>query len=286
MRSGLPSGVAARVGSEDVSVDAVVAVAAADATTPAEARLRLIDDALFAAEAARRFAGTGVVDTARRSALARAALESVRSEAEAGGPPTANELREALDRRWVEVERPAAAKTSHAVVRFEHGQDRAAARALAQRVAVATADARTAAEFNALATSAAGPDPEFKVRVEQLDAVTADGRTFSVDRRGQPSGPSAPLDADFAAAANAIEQEGTIGPVAKSAFGYHVIYLEKRFAEERMGSDERRELLSADVMSARAKAILDGILQEQSQRHPVVLDRAVDTLTAEVKVER
>lgn len=263
-----------------------MAVAAADATTPAEARLRLIDDALFAAEAARRFAGTGVVDTARRSALARAALESVRSEAEAGGPPTANELREALDRRWVEVERPAAAKTSHAVVRFEHGQDRAAARALAQRVAVATADARTAAEFNALATSAAGPDPEFKVRVEQLDAVTADGRTFSVDRRGQPSGPSAPLDADFAAAANAIEQEGTIGPVAKSAFGYHVIYLEKRFAEERMGSDERRELLSADVMSARAKAILDGILQEQSQRHPVVLDRAVDTLTAEVKVER
>ncbi|MCE7889612.1 MAG: peptidylprolyl isomerase, partial [Sorangiineae bacterium PRO1] len=43
----LPDGVAARVGDDDISAELVARVAAAQSVSPAEARERLVSDALF-----------------------------------------------------------------------------------------------------------------------------------------------------------------------------------------------------------------------------------------------
>lgn len=281
----LPDGVAALVGPAEVSVVAVQAVATAEATPPREARRRLIDDALFATEAEQRFAGTGVVDTARRSALARALLEQIQIEAAAAGPPTETELRDLTESRWVEFDRPPAVRTRHALVLFKEGQDRAEARKLAEQIARTVRKAESADDFLELAESVDGG--EFEIVVQPLPPfVTADGRTFGLDRLGQPFPFARSFDPAFSAAANAIEQEGTIGPVAQSEMGLHVIYLEKRFSEERVPQGERRERLGPEIVQIRAAAILQKILTVQAQRHPVVPNRAADALTAQVNVQR
>ncbi len=281
----LPTGVAALVGRAEVSVAAVQAVATAEATRPREARRRLIDDALFAAEAEQRFAGTGVVDTARRSALARALLERIQIEAAAAGPPTETELSDLIEDRWVEFDRPPAVRTRHALVLFKDGQDRAEAGKVAERIARAVRKAETADDFLELAESVDGG--EFEIIVQPLPPfVTSDGRTFTLDRLGQPFPLSGRFDPAFSTAANAIEQEGTSGPVAQSEMGLHVIYLEKRFPEERVPQDQRRERLGPEIMQIRADAILQKILTEQAQRHSVIPNRAADALTAQVDVKR
>ena len=195
-------------------MEAVRAVATGEATTPVEARRRLVADALFAAEGAQRFAGTGLVDSARRAALARVLLERVRNDVAAGEPPTEDEWRDALAGRWVEFDRPAAVLTRHAIVRFKEGRDREAARPVAERIASAVSGAESAEEFMERANAVDGG--EFEILVQSLPSVTADGRTFYLDHSGKPVRAAGYFDPNFAAAANAIEEEGTMSPVTES----------------------------------------------------------------------
>ena len=65
----------------------------------------------------------------------------------------------------------------------------------------------------------------------------------------------------------------------KSAFGYHVILLDERIEERRTSLDERRTLLHGDLVSRRAKKILDDTVARARQRTPVEVTRAADSLT-------
>src|SRR5262245_15348969 len=111
----LPPGVAARVGGEDISVALVQRISAAQGVSPSEARRRAISDALFAAHAKQAFAGSGSVESAERSALARALLESLRREAESRGPASDAEIDAITNERWLELARPPLVRTTHAV---------------------------------------------------------------------------------------------------------------------------------------------------------------------------
>jgi len=284
------------VGSADLSVDAVQAVvesgpvgeparagaAQVGAKAARDARARLIVDALFAAEAAERFAGTGLVSTARRATLARALLESVAAEVAAAGPPTNQELTEASQGRWVEFDRPAAAQTRHALAVYKEGQDKGVAREVAERLAAAVRGATSPGEFVELAKAVEGGDVE--IVVEPLPPVTADGRTFVLDRSGQPARALGNFDLEFSHAANEIENAGGISPIVESRFGFHVIYLERHFPEYRVPLDDMREELAAEVMNTRGKAIVDRVYAEQAERHPVTKARTAPALTAEVDV--
>src|SRR5262245_8483767 len=97
----LPPGVAARVGNEDLSVDLIRRVSAAQGVSIEEARRRAISDALFAAHAKQTFASSGAIETAERSALARAVLERMRREVESRGPPTDAEVETVSNERWL-----------------------------------------------------------------------------------------------------------------------------------------------------------------------------------------
>jgi hypothetical protein len=281
---GLAPGVAARVGTTDVSLEAVRAVVGAENAAPREARSRLINDALYAAEAHQRFAGTGIVDTARRAAHARALLDLVRAEALAAGPPTPEEMVAASEGRWVEFDRPSAVQVRHAVAIFKKDRDKDVARAVAERIATAVRGAQSADEFMALAKTVDGG--KIKIAVETLPPVTHDGRTFEPPRPGRPARVTGNFAHEFAAAAHAIKNEGGLSPVALSPFGFHVIYLEKRLAAQHMPEDEKATLLREEIVLGRAEAIVEKIVAEQAELHPVVQERSADALTATIEVAR
>lgn len=276
----LPPGVAARVGDETISSKLIGRVARAQGVTPKDARSRLVQDALFAALARQELA-PGVVSAAERSGQARAVLELLAREARAAGEPTDAEVARIVAARWLELDRPASARTSHAVVRLGTGVDPNAARALAARIAKATRGAGDAEQFREAASAV--PAGDLKVRVEQLPPVTADGRIVPPPD-APPERVPGRLDPRFAAAANAIETVGEQSPVIESEFGFHVIFLEERLPEKRVAPERQRELVRDEVFAARARALKEEVLEAARGRTPIQTERAASALTAEVRV--
>src|SRR5262249_1125580 len=118
-----PPGVVARVGGKDVTADAVARIARAQGVDAAPALEIAVRETLFARGAeARGLAGTSDVKLAREGDLARRTLRRVLAEARAT-PPTEAELRDAAERKWLDVDRPEGFRTVHAVVRFAPGDD-------------------------------------------------------------------------------------------------------------------------------------------------------------------
>ena len=71
----LPVGVVAQVGSDEVGLETVRRIAAAQAVSPNEARDRALTDALFAAGARAAYEGRALVPVLERAAWSRALLE-------------------------------------------------------------------------------------------------------------------------------------------------------------------------------------------------------------------
>jgi peptidyl-prolyl cis-trans isomerase C len=279
-RKTLPSGVAASVGNELVLSDTVARIAAARGVELVRARELAIRDALFAAAArATRERADGVV-VAERANLARRVLERFDQDADAAGPPTDAELAALTAERWVDFDRPPSVRTSHAVVRVKKPDDDAPARALAQRLAAALRGAATSAEF--VERARAFPASPLEVVAEPLSPVTADGRMWEPTAR--PGTQLPPVDVDYARAANALERPGEQSPLVKSAFGYHVIFLDERLPERRVTLDERRAALHGDVVVRRAKKQLDEALALLRRGTPIEIERSADSLTELVVV--
>ena len=133
-RARLPSGIAARVGSDEVALATVARIARAQGVPLALARDRAVSDALFAQAARSVFASGSVVPVSERSAAARALLETLKAEAHARGPGSDAEVAVLTDRHWQELDRPPSVRTTHAVVRVENPASDAKARALAERI--------------------------------------------------------------------------------------------------------------------------------------------------------
>jgi peptidyl-prolyl cis-trans isomerase C len=299
----LASSVAARVGSLEILAETVARIAAVQSIEPARARDLAIRDALFASEAI----ASGTSDdlpmrAAIRGAHARTLLRDIYATAVRAGPVTDAELREATERRWYELDRPAGSRTVHAVVRLNEKDDaarraRASAIAAAIRAAVAplSSSAEAAAEppsSSAAPSSPAAPPPEdplialFKARVasvprdgfeivaEELPPVAADGRVI------EPGGFT--FATEFAVAAAALTRRGELSPPVPSPFGLHVILLLERTPPRAVPAAERRRLVHRDVIAQRARAAEASLLEQL--RKQTAVDPTVDAALALVPV--
>jgi hypothetical protein len=277
--SGLPAGLLARAGGEVISVATVSRIAAGQGIAPRAALDLALSDALFA-QGARAALPASSTRSIERAAAARSVLEQLGADAAQAGAPTDAELAEITRERWVELDRPAAARTTHALVLNDKPERDAQARALAEKLAAALQGATSGEELIRLAQ--AFPAEGFKIHSEALPFVTADGRTFQRRDAGFTARPGA-FDLDFARAANALTRPGELSPLVKSGFGYHVIRLEELAPAAAVAKSELPALLGAEVLRRRADRARRELLEKLRHATPVQLERAVDELTAQVQ---
>ena len=277
--SSLPAGVVARVEGESISGSAVAQIAERQGLQARAALSPALSDALFAA-AARASLPVSIIAAVERAAAARALLERVGVESVAAGPPTDTEVAELVRERWVELERPDAARTTHAVVMNTDPNRDGAAQALAQKLALAAKAASSAEEFLSLVESV--PGEGFEVRAENLPAITTDGRGFERTEKGFVSA-FASFDRDFALAANRLHEPGDLSPVVKTRFGYHVIRLAERIPGSVLPTAELATLLRPEVDTRRAARVRRELLEKLRAESAVQIYRAVDELTARLQ---
>jgi len=276
----LPIGVVAQVGSDEVGLETVRRISAAQAVSPDEARDRALTDALFAAGARAAYEGRALVPVLERAAWSRALLEGLKNEALARGPASDAEVAELTAVRWRELDRPESVRTTHAVALVEKAADEAEARTVAERIHEAVSGVTDPEEFMRLAKAV--PHEGVQVRAERLPAVTADGRVYDPDRPAADSSES--FDLDFAKAAYALKP-GQVSEPVKSRFGYHVVLCEARFPEQRVPLEQRRQLLHDDVVKGRAERAKQDLLKRLSALQPIEVGRAADDLTSRVQVD-
>ena len=272
------AGIVARAGGVAISGTEVARVMRAQDVRSREALELALRDALFAREARERLDPL-VLDQIGRSTLARAVVESLWGKVRST-PPTEAEVGRWTQRKWTELDRPPAARTIHAVAlvgKTAAPEQDSRARAVAGRIAAAVRSATTAAEFKDLAQAVAHEG--VKVRVEKLDAVTADGRVVS------PSWPPQRYDPDFARAANELHSPGDISPVLKTRFGYHVIFLIERLAEKRVPYPKRLEAVREDVYRERGDKALKQLIEERNRAAGVEIRSSAEELMRQVEVD-
>lgn len=282
-RTSLPAGVAARVGKDDIDIATVVDIATASGITLPVARGQVIFDALLASHARDRF-GRLAVHRAETSASARALLESFVAEARRMGPSTDDEINQATSARWWELDRPPMRRTTHAVVILEKPEQEKAARALADRIVVAVASADSAKSFRALATPITAPD--LKVKIEDLDPVAEDGRSFNPAAPPSPGSEPSRYSAAYAAGAFAIRGLNQPSPVVRSEFGFHVIFVSELLPEHRVPMAERRRLLEPEVFVHRASRLEAEALKHARAVDPVDVERSALELSEKVNVQQ
>jgi peptidyl-prolyl cis-trans isomerase C len=270
--------VVAQAGGEAVGSTTVARIAAAQGLAPRAALEPALSDALFAA-ASRARIPVATTMTVERAALARSLLEEIGRGAEQAGPASASELEEITRERWAELARPVSVRTTHAVVLTDKPGSDEAARALAEKIAVAVRGASSGDELMRLARAV--PADGLKVVAEALPLVTGDGRVLAAVDGGFRAGGSK-FDADFAKAANAIAEPGQLSPVVKSAFGYHVIRLEERVPAASFSEEALRERLQAEVVTRRARRAKRELVERLRRDSPVQLERAFDDLTGRI----
>lgn len=277
--SSLPTGSAARAGADLVSVSTVARIAERQGLAPRVAVDLALSDALFAAEA-RASLPSGSSRSIERAAAARGLLEQIARDSAQAGPPTPAELAELVRERWLEVDRPSAVRTTHAVVINDKPERDVQARALAEKLAEAVRGARSGQELIRLAQAV--PTAGLQIRAEDLPFVTADGRDFAPKDIGYRAGRGG-FNLDFARAANALEHPGDQSPLVKSSFGYHVIRLEERLPALVVPAAELEARLGPDALVRRASRARRELLDKLRQTSPVQVERAVNELTAQVK---
>lgn len=276
----LPAGVAARVADDDIAADLVRAVAQRQGVSLDAARERLVADALFAAHARGALRGSGFVESAERSALARAVLEEIRREAEQAGPPSDAEVEEVTQLRWMDFARPVLVRTTHVVVLDDAPQKSEATRRVAERLREALVGVADGAAFEA---KLKGIDAEgLKTKVEHLPPVAPDGRL--ADPKQPPGAEVMSLEAEFAKAAHAVAEVPGLSPVVETRYGLHVILAEERIPEKTVPLEERRVVLAKEIVDRRARKRHQQILEDVNRTAPVMLDRSTNDLLARVQV--
>jgi peptidyl-prolyl cis-trans isomerase C len=277
--SELPTGAAARVGTGLISTATVSRIASAQGLSPTRALNHALSDELFA-QAARSSSRPGLVAQIERAALAHGVLEQLRIEATRGGPATEAEVAEVAQERWLDVDRPDAARTIHALVVNDKPEKAGAAQSAAEKLLEAVKPATSAEEFAQLAKAV--PLDGFELKVESLPLVTSDGRAF--DRRDGGFVARGTFDADFARAAGALTTPGQLSPVTRSRFGFHVIRLEERLAGHVVPRSELAQQLGTEVLTRRAARARRELLERLRKARIIEVDRGVDELTARPKV--
>lgn len=258
----VPPGAVGICAGKGLSPDAVRRVAIAQQLPPRAAAEALAHDARFAAEAELRgVAALPPVRLAHDALLARALLARLREENAA--PPTPAEVRALRQERWRDFDRPEGVRVIHAVAL---GQGQQAARLVADALRQASAEARSAEDFEARTKNV--PHEGVEVRVERLPLMAQDGRNLE----GEES-----FDAAFAGAAFSLKKAGDLSPVVPTPFGFHVIFLLERSSafqpsDEQIAAVAREEILARRTAAAKL-SLLEALRKE---REPLIARNFVE----------
>ena len=271
----LSEGIVARVGDQSITEESLRGVMSAQGLTAPEALDRLIQDALFAVEGERRYAGQAPARRAATATLARGVLERIWADVRST-QPTDDEVARKTEREWYDLDRPVSVRTIHAVVKSATLPPDPAAREVAERVLEAVRPTQTEEDFRKAAESV--PAGDFTIKVETLPPVTADGRLVG------PSWPPQRLVREYAVAANAIEDVGGLSGVVHTSYGYHVIRLLERTPGEHVGLEERRKRLRESIFEDRARKQVAQVLKRLRGELAIERKRAADTLMKRVRV--
>jgi hypothetical protein len=206
-----------------------------------------------------------------RSVLARVLLESLLEGAKHAGEPNQRELEAITKERWFEVNRPEAAQTTHFVV-LREGNTKGGADSLARALADAVRGAKTPAEFTAVVERY--PKNGRQVVVESLPPVTRDGRSLRLDSSGHVIGAGLPLDEQFARAANLLQTPGEQSGLVRTAFGVHVIFLERKIPAVEENSQTLKDRFAPEIVSRRARAAMESCIQDSRRNHSVVYENS------------
>jgi len=216
-----------------------------------------------------------------RAVLARALLERMEAQSNDPATPTDAEVAAMTSLRWTEFDRPEARRTCHALVRGEKLDD-SSGLALAERLADGLRQFSDCVSFleRARAFSAAGAN----IVAEELPAVTPDGRTLKLDTKGELVDAESTFDEDFARAAHQIKSVGTQSGVVRTRFGWHIILLAEKIAPKQLPFDDRRRLLSEEILRKRAKDANLRWIAESRKSTPINVERAAVEAIGRVQV--
>jgi len=251
----LRGGAVAIVASQPISPSLVADVARASGISPREAVDRLVADALAAQGArARGMDRGGASSWAITASLARRVPERLTDEARSVGPPADDEL--------------ATLTVAHVVVLRSPGVPEERGRGTAAEIRRAVSRARSADEFESLAS--AFPHPGMQVVVERLQGVGADGRTAG----------GAEYDPTFVAAAFALPSAGRMSGLVRTPLGRHTIYLVDRPPADPASIEQRRADLASAVVLMRVRIRIDAIVRARTQSSSIDVSEAADALMA------
>jgi hypothetical protein len=217
-----------------------------------------------------------------RAVLARGLLESIYKKARELGEPTEHELQELSSERWTEFDRPAAAQTTHFVVRTKEGQSTTSAGLLARRLAVAVHGCKTSEEFKSI-VGAFPKENGLEVVVESLPPVTADGRSLQLNSEEQVLGAGPSFDQKFAQVANSLTREGEQSEIVHTRFGFHVIRLDRKIPPQQASIEIRREKLTDDVYLRRSRQETDRCIQDSRQRLRIKIETSFQEVVAKLQ---
>jgi len=249
-RGVVPAGAFALIGDLELGVDLFPdAGRAAPGADPSPLALAeaVVREALFARELA-----ADSPDRARlveRAALGRALVSGLtRDAALSGGPPVKPEVQAALERLWLELDRPEAVRTGRISILVPPLADDSDAEAVMQAIADAVKGSTNLDEF--VSQAEAVPARGLKVDLGVEPPVTADGRVVPATPGDETK---QRLDPDYAKAATALTHLGQISGLVRTSDGFHVLVAMEIIPGYRAPSDEMRARLAQAVFQERAR---------------------------------
>ena len=275
----LQDGVAAQVGGETIAVERVLVLAHAAQISREDARARLVYDALFAVEAKSR--GYEVREDflkRRRAVLVRVLIERMKAEAYVN-PISDKELAEHTGLHWLDMDRPVARRTVHAVVvpsSTEDAWEWARADGVARRIGEAVRGEKDPERFKHAAEAVDGEG--MKVIVQDLPPVTADGRVADLDNRPPTGRPTATFDTAFVRAVFALGDVGDHATMVRSSFGTHVIMFVAVQESRELDEGTRREMLAEEIRASRMRGKLADLLSSLHARTPPKVERSAEAM--------
>lgn len=271
------------VGPTAIAADRVLAVAAAQGVTAADAIAREVRDALLASGAlARGYDDAPAVRAAVRGRLSRVRLRELVAKNQS--EPRDDEVEAATARHFVELDRPEAFRVIHALVRVPEGAApsvRTRARAVAERIGERVAKAATADDFRREVESVGDRDDQELV-VEVLKPVAADGRVVDPEH---PTSPPERYALPFARAASRLSEPGQKSGVVSTEFGFHVLMLLDKTPAHVVPLEERRIALRAEIISERAKRARNELVAELRAAIPPTVERSAAVLLGTLNLD-
>jgi hypothetical protein len=261
----LPATEVARVQEDTISKVTVERVSRARGSSLGDALSAALEDAWFAAglRESQPQAAAGF----ERLARARLALEAIEAES-SEQPPTDDELAQASEQYWWDIDRPESFQTAHALVKLEADGDADAAVGVARKLRAKLVAALEPAAFMETAKGFDGGG--FDIIAEALPPVARDGRLIP-SKAPLPGAPSPGVfEIAYAEAASELEV-GTLSEPVRSPFGFHLIWLFAKHPGAVLDEAEKLELLHSRIFEKRGEVALATTLERLRQQHPVVV---------------